>query len=320
MSFKTRVILSFGLFILLVAGLGAGLMINSFREEKAFRLGRDALRSQFMAQEIDYFMNKKFKAVEAYVLLQEDLEKTVIDETDGVLKKKFDVWDQWVKTGDASGAELSEIKDVYSGARASEEKVLALMDEGAKPAAMHAITTDFSPLAKKARDKLKEITAKKAEDAVQAERDMQRVVRQGHFTSIAGVFLSLILGIVLAMSLYNSVMLPMKVLFMWSEQIAKGHLHVSLNLPGESEMGRLAHNFNEMMQTLAFQHHDQVERERARMVLERDRERSEETMNRRKKKEDQEEVSTLQDAVEGFREILDIMGAASPASQKKKDG
>jgi methyl-accepting chemotaxis protein len=326
MTFKTRVTLSFGLFIVLVASLGAGLMINSLREEKAFRLGRNALRSQFMSQEIDYFMSKKFRAVETFVMLQEELEKTVIDETDRVLQKKFEVWEQWVKTGDASAQELAEIKEVYAAARTAEGKILALMDEGSKEGAMRLVGTDFRPLSKKALAKLKELTTKKADDAAQAEATMQRVVRQGHMTSVAGVLLSLVLGIVLAMSLYNSVQLPMKVLTAWSEQIAKGHLHVSLNLPGDSEMGRVASNFNEMMQTLAFQHHDQVERERARMVLEReqeralDRERSAEEARSKKKKEEQEEVSTLEDAVDGFREILDIMGSAAPTPREKKKG
>ena len=83
----------------------------------------------------------------------------------------------------------------------------------------------------------------------------------------------LILGVVLAMNLYNSVMLPMKVLFMWSDQIAKGHLHVSLDIPGNNEMGRLAQNFNDMVQNLSRHNQEQVDKERAKIVLERQKER-----------------------------------------------
>src|SRR5262249_42652710 len=160
---------------------------------------------------------------------------------------------------------------------------------------------DFRPAAQKARDALKEITAKKVQDAVESERIMMRVVLQSHLTSAAGILLSLILGIVLAMSLYNSVMLPMKVLFMWSDQIAKGHLQVSLQMPEGSEMGRLAQNFNEMVQNLSRQNQEQVDKERARMILEReqertqDRERERELQRRQKQEEEKEEVSTLED-------------------------
>lgn len=321
MTFKTRIAMSFGLFILLTAGLGVGLMVNSFREEKAYHAGRNALRVQFMTQEVDYFVNKKIKSVEAYVMLEEELEKYAIVEVDSVLKKKFDVWESWVKAGDASGPELMEVKEVYAGLGAAEGKVLELMDRGNKSAAIQLIGSEFRPQAKKAREKLKDVSTKKVQAAIESERMMQKVVRQSHMTSIAGVLLALILGVVLAMSLYNSVMLPMKVLSMWSDQIAKGHLHVSLDIPGNSEMGHLAHNFNDMVQNLTRHNNEQVEKERAKIVLERQKEREleveKELMLRRKEREQAEEVNTLEDAVEGFREILDIMGAPGPKGKKK---
>lgn len=321
MTFKTRIALSFGLFILLTAGLGAGLMVNSFREEKAFHEGRNALRLQFMTQEVDYFANKKIKAVEAYVLLEEELEKYTIQDVDGVLKKKFEVWESWVKAGDASPAELAQVKDVYASLLAVEGKVLALMEKDSKMAAIQLIGAEFRPLAKQAREKLKEISTRKIQDTVESERVMQRVVRQSHMTSIAGVLLALILGVVLAMNLYNSVMLPMKVLFMWSDQIAKGHLHVSLDIPGNNEMGRLAQNFNDMVQNLSRHNQEQVDKERAKIVLERQKERElemeKELMHHRKEREQLDDVSNLEDAVEGFREILDIMGAPGPKGKKK---
>lgn len=321
MTFKTRIAMSFGLFILLTAGLGLGLMVNSFREEKAFHSGRNALRVQFMTQEVDYFVNKKIKSVEAYVMLEEELEKYAIVEVDGVLKKKFDMWESWVKAGDASGPELMEVKEVYSGLGIAEGKVLELMERNNKPAAIQLISSEFRPQAKKAREKLKDISGRKVQAAVESERTMQKVVRQSHMTSIAGVLLALILGVVLAMSLYNSVVLPMKVLSMWSDQIAKGHLHVSLDIPGNSEMGHLAQNFNEMVQNLSRHNTEQVEKERAKIVLERQKEREleveKELMVRRKEREQMEEVNTLEDAVEGFREILDIMGAPGPKGKKK---
>jgi hypothetical protein len=102
MTFKTRVILSFGLFVALAAALGAGLIVNSRREESAFRAGRNALRAQFMAQEVDYFVNKKIKSVETYVMFGDDLERYSIQEADGVLDKKFEIWERWTRDGDAS--------------------------------------------------------------------------------------------------------------------------------------------------------------------------------------------------------------------------
>jgi methyl-accepting chemotaxis protein len=312
MSFKTRIAFSFGLFILLTAGLGAGLMVNSWREEKAFHSGRNALRLQFMTQEVDYFVNKKIRGVEAYVLLGEDLEKYVIEEANMVLQKKFEVWDKWVKSGDASSVELAQVREVYGKLHETEQNIQSLMDRRDKAEAIRLVGGEFRPRAKAARDKLKDITAQKIRDAVEAERAMQRVVRQGHLTSVAGVLLAIILGVVLAMSLYNSVMLPMKVLFMWSDQIAKGRLHVSLDIPGDNEMGRLAQNFNDMVQSLARQNQDQVDKERARIVLDRQKEKEleveKELQRRRQDREQQEEVNSLEDAVEGFREILDIMG------------
>lgn len=319
MSFKTRVVLSFGLFILLTAGLGSGLMVNSWREEKAFHAGRNALRLQFMTQEIDYFVNKKIKGLETYVLLGEDLEKYVIEEADMVLQKKFDVWAKWVKDGDASPVELAQVRDVHEKLDASEESILNLMESRQKSQAIGLVGGEFRTRSKAAREKLKEITAQKIRDAVEAERSMQRVVRQGHLTSIAGVLLAIILGIVLAMSLYNSVMLPMKVLFMWSDQIAKGRLHVSLDIPGDSEMSRLAQNFNDMVQNLARQNQDEVDKERARIVLDRQKEKElevEKELQRRRVEKEEDEVNNLEDAVEGFREILDIMGAPAPKGKK----
>jgi methyl-accepting chemotaxis protein len=133
---------------------------------------------------------------------------------------------------------------------------------------------------------------------------------------------ALILGIALAAGLYNSVMLPMKVLAMWSEQIAKGHLQVTLNIPGNSEVGRIAQNFNGMVQNLA-QRHQQMSQERERIVAEheRDVERErvlEEELTLRREEQQKEDVSTLEDAVEGFQEILDIMGAAPGGSKEKE--
>ncbi len=322
MTFKTRVVLSFGLFVLLVVGLGAGLLVNTGREEAAFHSGRNALRAQFMAQEIDYFVDKKIKSVEAFVMFREELERYAIQEADAVLAKKLDVWERWVKEGDASGLDLAQVKGVDGGLRTAEEKVGVLMDRGDKAGAMRVVGGEYRGLAKKAREKLKEITAKKVQDAVESERVMQRVVRQSHLTSVAGVLLALILGIVLALNLYNSVMLPMKVLSMWSEQIAKGHLQVTLNIPGESEMGHLAKNFNDMMQTLS-QRNQQVSRDRDRIAEERDRDRARERelevkLQHRQEDQDKEDVNTLEDAVEGFREILDIMGAAPGTTREKK--
>jgi methyl-accepting chemotaxis protein len=328
MTFKTRVALSFGLLITLTAGLGGLLMINALREEKAFRLGRNALREQFMAQEIDYFMNKKIKALETYVMLEEELEKIVIDEAESVLKKKFQIWEEWTKTGDASKTDLTQVREIHLGLRQVEEKALGLMDKDAKATAMGLVGGEFRKLSKAAREKLREITAKKVQDAVSAERTMTRVVRQTHMTSIAGVLLAIIVGVALAMSIYNSVMLPMKVIAMWSEQIAKGHLHMSLNLPANSEMGRLAGNFNQMIQSIASRYQEQVvtERAHAQEALEREkaleRQRLEDTLQHqlRVKEEEAEQISTLEDAVDGFREILDIMGAAPTTPREKKKG
>lgn len=321
MTFKTRVALSFGFFVLLVAGQGAGLMVNAYREEAAFRSGRNALRAQFMAQEVEYFVTKKIKAVEAYVLLQEELERIVIEESDAVLAKKFEVWERWVKAGDAAPEDLKRVRAAEGGLKALEAKVMALMDEGRRPQAMAIVGGEYRGLAKTAREAIKEIAAKKVQEAVDAERDMQRVVRQSHVTSIAGVLLAVILGVAIAMSLYNSVMLPMKVIAMWSEQIAKGHLHVSLEIPGNSEMGRLAQNFNGMVQSLSQQHAGQVarvrdEKERAEKDLLREREMQDEIKRRREQLE-KEEVHTLEDAVDGFREILDIMAPPSAKDKKK---
>jgi hypothetical protein len=50
--------------------------------------------------------------------------------------------------------------------------------------------------------------------------------------------------------------------------------------------------------------------------MERERE-LEGELRRRKEEQEKEDVSTLEDAVDGFREILDIMGAA-PASPREK--
>jgi methyl-accepting chemotaxis protein len=319
-TFKTRIAAYFGLFILLTAALGLGLMVNSYREEKAFHAGRNALRAQFMAQEVDYFVNKKIKSVEAYVMLEEELERYSIQEADGVLDKKFETWERWVKEGDASGPELMQVKDVCAGLKAVQQKISTLMDEDLKVPAIKMVNDEFRPLAKKARERLKGIAERKVQEAVESERQMQKVVRQSHMTSVAGVLLAVILGVVLAMSLYNSVMLPMKVLLMWSDQMAKGHLHVSLDIPGNNEMGRLATNFNEMVQNLSRHNQEQVDKERAKLVLERQKEREleveKELMHRRKERE-LEEVNTLEDAVDGFREILDIMGAPAPKSKKK---
>jgi methyl-accepting chemotaxis protein len=322
MTFKTRVILSFGLFVALVAALGAGLIVNSRREEAAFRAGRNALRAQFMAQEVDYFVNKKIKSVEAYVMFGEDLERYSIQEADGVLDKKFEVWERWTRDGDASGTDLAQVKSVNAGLRVVEEKVRGLMGMGSKAAAMGTVSGEYRSLAKKAREKLKEIAARKVQEAVESERSVQRVARQSHLTSGAGVLVALILGIALAAGLYNSVMLPMKVLAMWSEQIAKGHLQVTLNIPGNSEVGRIAQNFNGMVQNLA-QRHQQMSQERERIVAEheRDVERErvlEEELTLRREEQQKEDVSTLEDAVEGFQEILDIMGAAPGGSKEKE--
>jgi methyl-accepting chemotaxis protein len=218
--------------------------------------------------------------------------------------------------------DLAQVRNVDQGLRAVESKVRGLIDAGRKSEAMRVVGSDYRDQSKKTREKLKEVTARKVEDAVESERTMYRVVRQSHFTSIAAVLLAMLLGIVLAVGLHNSVMLPMKVFSMWSEQMAKGNLHLSLNIPGNDEMGRLAKNFNEMVQNLS-QHHQRLAREKDQLTEERARdiarEREMETeLQRRREEQEKEDVSTLEDAVDGFREILDIMGAAPSSSREKK--
>src|SRR5262245_60098114 len=124
MSFKGKIAFSFSLFVLLVAGLGAGLVINSFREEKAFRAGRNSLRVQYMSQEVDYFLNRKFRAVQAYVLLGDEAEKLQIRETESVIQKKLDTWTQWVKKGEAPADDLASMKEVNKSVSEIAGKVL----------------------------------------------------------------------------------------------------------------------------------------------------------------------------------------------------
>ncbi len=293
MSFKRRVVFSFGLFILLVAGLGGWLFVNGLREEKAFQMGRNSIRVQYMVQDMEYFINRKFRAIENYVMLEDDAEKLQIRQTEATIKKQFSTWERWAIAGEAQPEDLSSVKSIHEEVSRIGDKILRYVDKKRRMSAIRLVDAKFVPKAIEARRRLAEIKEKTIQDTIASEELIMRVVKGNRITSLGGIFLACILGIVLAMYLYNSVMLPMKVISMWTQQISKGNMQVSLNFPGSDEMSTLAKDFNDMVQNLVKQ---QSEKEQVK----------------------EEKISTLEDAVDGFREVLDIMGSAPVIGKRER--
>lgn len=250
MSFRARVLMMFAAFLVLGLTVAGLLVFNSFRQERAFRWGANAQRTQFLVQEMEYFLNRKMMAVQTYILLEDDSEKNQLRLADKELKNRRDVLENWVRSKKSRGRDLAGIDTAMMAVNPIIDRLMELVDQGQRVVAIPEVERDLIPAAQRARVLMEKVKTRVSGDRVYAEQDVARVTEQVHVVSASVVLLALVVGLGLAWSLYQSVMKPMKIIRMWATQIAQGNLDVRLNAKGGGEVLQVARDFDRVIQNL----------------------------------------------------------------------
>jgi hypothetical protein len=138
---RTAVLLT----VLAVSGVGISrlLVVRSRVERSVQESGRAALRVQQLGDEVEFFMNRRFRSVQNFVLLSDEAEKLQDQQGAQQTEAKLDTWREWTKKGGGSSEDWAAMNDAHHRIATLEKEILGLMDEGRRTDAMERVQGNF---------------------------------------------------------------------------------------------------------------------------------------------------------------------------------
>lgn len=249
MTIKQKLAFSFILMILLVAVVGIVMQKSSSLRGKYYIETLTAVKANSMIKEINFFIDQQLRAVDYYILLEDDDERHRFEEYVAIVQEKFTEWYN-VGTDPVMKREVAELNDMYNDTIRIARKVIALQRKNRRHKAMQMMNNSFMPVEMKLRKTLETVVKQRRQISQDAQKKAADILRQQTYISRGIIVLSIILGIVLSLIIFNSIAKPLNILKKGASAIGAGKLDFRLTLDQDDEFGSLAHSFNEMAENL----------------------------------------------------------------------
>lgn len=246
MKIRTKVTLSSLFFVAVSSGVGAWCFLNIQKEENAFAESRRAAKTLAVVSDIEYFLTRQGRALQNYILLNDEAEKLQFQQAESNLKNRMTAWKKAAENGEARGEEIPNVQKAYDLLAAPARKINGFMDEGKKVPAMGLVDSEFAPASKKSQTLFKEVKTRVEAGAQEAEVQMLKQVRENHWALMAGLGLVVFFGLVFLISFYRSVSRPIRMMREWADRIAQGEKNVPWEFTGRNELTDLAASLGEM--------------------------------------------------------------------------
>jgi CHASE3 domain sensor protein len=187
MKIRTKVTLSSVFFLAVSSAVGSWCYLNIKKEETAFAQSRRATRTLAAVSDIEYFLTRQGRALQNYVLLNDEAEKLQFQQAESQMKSRLKTWRQTADNGETQGDEIANVQSAYELLATPARKINGLMETGKKTTAMTLVDSEFVPANKKATALFKDVKTRVETGAQQAEANMLLEVRQNHLTLMGGV-------------------------------------------------------------------------------------------------------------------------------------
>lgn len=245
MTIKHKLAFSFVVMILLVAIVGIIMFLSSRLREKYYVRTVETMVVSNMVKEISFFIDQQLRAVDYYILLEDNEERRRFEEYVDIIKGKFDEW-YHVVVNEIIKDEITELEDMYTTATRTARRVIATQVRGSRRKAIDMMDSVFLPQEKKLRERLKKLVEEKTQSAREAQIKADQIFMQQTYVSAGVVVLAILLGGVLSVLIFNSIARPLNELKKGAAEIGSGNLDYSLTLEKDDEFGELARSFSEM--------------------------------------------------------------------------
>jgi len=246
LTFRAKITLSSSFFLAVSVGVGGWCYFNIQREEIAFAASRRAARTHAAVSDIEYFLNRQVRALQNYVLLGDEAEKLQLQQAEGRTKNLLTQWKDAAARREAFPEEVSAVEAAQTILAAPSKKIQGILDDGGKAQAMGLVDKEFVPASVKALAAFKEVKARTEAAAATAESAMRTELRRNHLFLLAGLGLVVFFGLVFLISFGRSVLRPIRLMRAWADRVAKGERNVPWQFPGRNELTELAASLGEM--------------------------------------------------------------------------
>ncbi|MBL0058650.1 MAG: HAMP domain-containing protein [Elusimicrobia bacterium] len=246
MKIRSKVVL-FALFFAWVSGsVGAWCFLNIRREEAAFADSRRAMKTHAAVTDIEYFLVRQVRALENYVLLNDEAEKLQLAQAAAQTRQRLAQWEKSAKAREAQGEEIPAVRKVNDAIAEPAKNIEDLLEAGRRSEAMGAVEKEFSPAAVKALAVFSVVKGRTEAEKERTERRMLAELRRNHLSLLGGLGLVAFLGLVFLFALYRSVISPIRELRSWADRVARGEKGQALQFSGGNELTELARSIGEM--------------------------------------------------------------------------
>ena len=246
MKIRTKITLSSLFFLAVSSGVGAWCYLNIQKEERAFDDSRRAARTRAAVADIDYFATRRVRALQNYVLLNDEAEKLQFQQAGTQVLQRLALWRKSAAHRETNDADLPAVSAAFDALSGPAEKVETAMDKGRRTEAMSLVESEFVPASAGALKAIADIKNRTEASALQSEQDMTAELRRNHWSLLAGMGLVVFFGLVFLVSFYRSVIQPIHLMKSWADRVAQGERNVPWRFPGKNELTELATSLGEM--------------------------------------------------------------------------
>jgi HAMP domain-containing protein len=246
MKIRSKVVLSALFFAWVSGAVGAWCYLNIRREEAAFADSRRAMKTHAAVTDIEYFLVRQVRALENYVLLNDEAEKLQLAQAAAQTRQRLAQWEKSAKAREAQGEEIPAVRKVHDAIAAPAKKIEDLLEAGRRSEAMGAVEKEFSPASVKALAIFSVVKGRTEAEKERTERRMLAELRRNHLSLLGGLGLVAFLGLVFLFALYRSVISPIRELRSWADRVAQGDNGQTLHFSGRNELTELARSIGEM--------------------------------------------------------------------------
>jgi CHASE3 domain sensor protein len=302
MTLQRRVIISSAVFTVCSSALAVLQWANIHREEAAIRRAAAANRVERLAREADYFVGRKIRAVKSYAFLGEEAEKLQYEQAHAQLSKVFAAWENVVRDEGVPPETLRRLRKVDGALSGAAAPVLELTDAGKRSQAMDRVEGDFGKSSDLSRAEIKEVADRLRQAADAEDAATSRRVMVNHTASLAVVTLLGVMGLGFMVNFYRTVLAPVRSIRDWAVGMTEGKT-VALAVSGDTEIAQMVGTLVRMVEAL-LRRQETAAAARPTPVV------AEGSLAPRRRHDD------LEEAVEGFRDVLAALGATFAPRKK----
>ena len=144
-------------------------------------------RTRAAVADIDYFVTRRVRALQNYVLLNDEAEKLQFQQAGTQVLQRLAVWRKSSVRREANDPDLPAVAAAFDSLSGPSEKIDALMEKGRRTEAMALVESDFVPASVSALKAIADAKKRSEASAIQAEQDMTAELRRKHWSLLAGV-------------------------------------------------------------------------------------------------------------------------------------